>query len=525
MVNSIPQPTISGSVNVCLNTENVIYFTETGQTNYVWIVSSGGTIIYGGGPFDSFIMITWNNPGNQSVSVNYTNSYGSTAPTPTVLQVNVQSPPQSSVTGDASPCSGSGPYVYLTEPGMFNYNWTVSAGGTIMAGGTTFDHSVTINWNGTGAQTVGVGYTNAIGCVSIPANLPVNLHSGTVPTILGPMEVCAGTLSATYMTEPEMTEYAWSVSPGGTITGNPNSNAITIDWNTAGAQYVTVNYVNSYGCQVPNPTIQNISVNPIPVPQISGPSVVSTDTSSVNYSTQSGQFFYNWQVSSGGIITAGGMSTDPTVSVRWSTPGAQWVSVNYNNEHGCSSLTPVLFNVMVNQSSSLSLQNINVLPGHDTCFNASQAILVGGQGSYFTVQNGGSSTLIAGQSIQLLPGTTVHNGGYLNGYISINGCGFQPPAIPDNMAGNENRHPEPGEILCKIFPNPTNGIVIIEFPENRTEQAVSVVCCDLLGMRILETECKTGGIHEIDLSGQKPGIYIFRIVNNGNTFVKKILKH
>lgn len=50
--------------------------------------------------------------------------------------------------------------VYTTEAGMTGYVWTISAGGTITAGGTATDNTVTVIWNTAGPQTVSVNYEN-----------------------------------------------------------------------------------------------------------------------------------------------------------------------------------------------------------------------------------------------------------------------------------------------------------------------------------------------------------------------------
>ena len=63
-----------------------------------------------------------------------------------------------------------------------------------------------------------------------------------------------------------MTNYIWSVSAGGTITagGTTNSNTVTVTWNTAGAQTVSVNYTNGNGCTAAAPTVYNVTVNALP---------------------------------------------------------------------------------------------------------------------------------------------------------------------------------------------------------------------------------------------------------------------
>ena len=64
---------------------------------------------------------------------------------------------------------------------MKNYVWSVSAGGTITAGGTATSSFVTVMWTTVGAQTVSVNYTNAGGCTAASPtvyNVSVNRSPG-----------------------------------------------------------------------------------------------------------------------------------------------------------------------------------------------------------------------------------------------------------------------------------------------------------------------------------------------------------
>jgi len=79
-VNSnLPAPIITGPTPVCINSKGNIYSTQSGKTDYLWSISSGGTITAGEGT--NSITVTWNSSGNQTVSVNYTNATGCTSPT------------------------------------------------------------------------------------------------------------------------------------------------------------------------------------------------------------------------------------------------------------------------------------------------------------------------------------------------------------------------------------------------------------------------------------------------------------
>jgi len=79
-----------------------------------------------------------------------------------------------------------------------------------------------------------------------------------------------GTTGVTYTTETGMTGYTWTISAGGTITAGAGTKTITVTWNTAGIQNVSVNYANNNNCTASTPTSYNVSVNTLPVPTITG---------------------------------------------------------------------------------------------------------------------------------------------------------------------------------------------------------------------------------------------------------------
>ena len=87
-VHPLPVPTfLSGPVTSCPGS-TVTYSTEPSMTNYIWVVSSGGS--YTLGTTSDIINVTWNAAGPQSVSVTYTDLNGCTAAQPTILPVTIQ---------------------------------------------------------------------------------------------------------------------------------------------------------------------------------------------------------------------------------------------------------------------------------------------------------------------------------------------------------------------------------------------------------------------------------------------------
>jgi hypothetical protein len=61
--------------------------------------------------------------------------------------------------------------LYSSEAGMNNYVWTVSSGGSITNGGTSGSNTVTVTWNTTGPQSVGVKYTNTNSCTALASTI------------------------------------------------------------------------------------------------------------------------------------------------------------------------------------------------------------------------------------------------------------------------------------------------------------------------------------------------------------------
>ena len=101
-----PSPTITGTNNLCVNSGYYNYTTQAGMTGYTWNISSGGIIICGG--TTNIVTVNWTASGSQSVSVNYSNSNGCAAPSPTTYSVNVTDlpGPAGSISGPASVCEG-----------------------------------------------------------------------------------------------------------------------------------------------------------------------------------------------------------------------------------------------------------------------------------------------------------------------------------------------------------------------------------------------------------------------------------
>ncbi len=73
-----------------------------------------------------------------------------------------------------------------------------------------------------------------------------------------------------------------------------------------------------------------------------------------------------------------------------------------------------------------------------------------------------------------------------------------------------------------IYPNPTNGIIYINAISGKNAN-ISATIYDLSGKELTFCNSYISGLNSIDLSAQKPGIYIARILFNGKESVQKIV--
>ena len=153
-------------------------------------------------------------------------------------------------------------------------------------------------------------------------------------SIGGTLSVCDGSTTTLTDATPSgtwsslNTSVATVVSGTGVVTGEAPGTA-------------TIKYtITATGCFV----TANVSVNPIPVPDITGQASVCI-TSSITYTTESGMTAYDWTVSAGGSITSGGDGNN-TATVTWNATGAQSISVTYSSL-GCPAASPKVYNVTV----------------------------------------------------------------------------------------------------------------------------------------------------------------------------------
>jgi len=261
-----PNPSIAGPNSVCAGENDLIYSTELGFTNYIWTISYGGIIT--SGLNSNSVTVDWASAGSRSISVSYQNDSGCNGFIPENFNVLVKSIPVPIISGENTVCEGAQDINYTTQNGYEDYFWEVSSGGDITSGAGT--NAITINWIGSGNQTVSVDYTNELGCNSlIPTiyNVDVAALPATSTLVTGPSSICAGVNGIVFNVSPinNALAYEWTFPVGATITSGDGTYTVTVDFAfNASPGIINVHGVNDCGAGPISPDF-NILVNAIPV--------------------------------------------------------------------------------------------------------------------------------------------------------------------------------------------------------------------------------------------------------------------
>jgi hypothetical protein len=496
------------------------------MSNYIWTVSAGGTITAGGTSSRNTVTVTWNTPGPQVVSVNYTNSNGCTAATPAVLGVTVNPLPVPTITGSSTLCAGvSG--VYVTETGKTSYSWTVSPGGIIVAGGTTASSYITLKWTATGAQWVRVNYTNASGCrATTYTQYNITVNPLPVPSVTGQKTVCQGSTGIVYTTQSGMTAYTWTISTGGIITAGAGTNAITVSWTGSGALWVKVNYANAYGCSAATPVQYTVTVSAIVVPTISGTFSLCANTTKTYY-TETGMTNYIWTVTSGGTILTG--SGTRMITVLWNTPGANTISVIYTPATGCPALSPTVKTVNVYAIPVPTITGpVTVCVG--TYVNY---VTEAGMSNYIWSLGGSGGIIYSGfYSRQITVRWTATGPKTVSvNYTAPGGCSAPTPTVlnvnvtscRDSLISGIDDGLTPANFT--VFPNPNNGM-FTALIQCECRDNCSIDIYNMMGVRVFEIaslNMESKMEVPIDLQNLPQGIYTVVFRNSNQWLIRKIV--
>ena len=336
---------ITGPASVCQNQSGVVYSVAAIQyaTSYTWTVPNGATITAGAGT--TSITVSYSGTASSgNITVAGTNSCSSGAMS--TLAVTVHPTPVPTITGPTTACAGSSTSNYFTETGMTNYTWTVSSGGTIVSGATTY--SIQVQWNTAGSETVSVNYSNSGGCQAVnptSENVIVTVLPAAAGSITGDSSVCAGSQGHVYAVDPitGANTYIWSVPTGATIVSGSGTLSITVDYSSSAASG-QVSVLGNNVCGNGPGSNKDVTVHPAPpTPVIDSAGVILTS------SAASGNQWYK-----DNVLIPGATAQQYVVT----QDGIYWTVVTLN---GCSAESNHI-NMVITGIVQLDKQGFSIYP-------------------------------------------------------------------------------------------------------------------------------------------------------------------
>jgi hypothetical protein len=499
---------ISGPASPCGNSLGNVYSVApiVNAQSYVWTVPTGAVITYGGST-NSITVTFGNTSGNITVYGVDTCGNGPVG----TLPVTIVPAPEPTISGPDSMCVNSGYYNYSTEPGMTNYIWSISAGGTITYGQGTNQAQVT--WNSSGAQWVNVNYTGPSGCqAGTPTVFPVAVTGvpGDAGPITGTAAACGGASGVAYSVAPiaNTIAYVWTLPAGAAIASGEWTNAITVNFAPdASSGSITVYGNNLCGNGSTSPSFA-VTVTPLPADAgaITGQASVCTGDMGVSYSVPpiANATGYLWTVPAGATI-ASGTNTSSILVDFGTVPDTGTITVAGTNSCGNGMVSPDL------------PVTINEVPPAPVITMAGSTLM--------SDAPAGNQWYLDGTAIPGATGTThvPSQSGIYTCMVTLNGCSSEfsneIPVIMTGLAGTSTGN------VVSIFPNPGHGVFTIQFITSRKE-TFSIQVFNALGVMIREVK-EAGGTGKfeqvIDLRPTPNGIYTVVIHGSQGRMVEKVL--
>ncbi|MEG0697639.1 MAG: T9SS type A sorting domain-containing protein, partial [Algoriella sp.] len=131
-----------------------------------------------------------------------------------------------------------------------------------------------------------------------------------------------------------------------------------------------------------------------------------------------------------------------------------------------------------------------------------------------TVPNNGSYTFTVPAGLGITDKARIMIKAIDNVFLAVNSANF---SIESSLATNEIK----GKDLATISPNPSNGIINLDFAKSVTTGKITVT--DLAGRSVYVNKLNSSKSQQINLTNLTNGVYIISIESDGQTFTKKLI--
>ncbi len=225
-----------------------------------------------------------------------------------------------------------------------------------------------------------------------------------------------------------------------------------------------------------------------------------------------------------GSVAAGGDATGPGGSMSFSIGQTDYLT--YSSAHGSVSLG--IQQSWYSVPQVLEIPDMILTAGPPVCFDATETVIMAGNGKHFIVESGAHADIIAGQNILMREGVSVEAGGSLHAYISTVWCSYQPGMLTADFAEppmiHKNGSPERESSFFRIYPNPTTGDFTLELLEFKGNSELHVELYNAQGNLILTKQLPVERLYTFTLYGMQPGMYLVRVYKSNEAGTGKLIK-
>jgi hypothetical protein len=344
-------------------TTNIVLTSSSPTTTFAWTAAlTSGTATGFSDGTGALIAQTLINNTNAPATVTYTvtpTDLGCTGVPITVVVtvfpelIATATPPAESI------CSGATTNIALTSNvANTTFTWTAAlTSGTVtgFSNGSGATIAQTLSNTTTTVGTVTYTITPADpNCTGATITVVITVYPEVVVTATPASQaICSGATTNIALTaNTPNPAFTWTaVLTSGTATGfadgtGPLIAQTLINTTTTPATVTYTITATENGCPS-TPVIVVVTVNPLPIPTITGPTPICQNVPGV-YITEAGMTNYVWTLASGGNISAG-QGTN-SITVDWTQSGTFNITVIYTDPNGCSPTTPTVYPVVVNPS-------------------------------------------------------------------------------------------------------------------------------------------------------------------------------
>jgi hypothetical protein len=356
------------------------------------------------------------------------------------------------------------------------------------------------------------------------------LSNDTVPAqpgnISGDTLVCSGSEGLNYQVEEveNTTIYLWTLPEGVEIVSGDSTNSIIVDFTeNAVSGSIAVQAENDCGLgETSNDFLVGVITIPVQAGDITGETIVCLGDEGIVYEVDvvPDAETYNWTLPEGIEIINGEGTNSIEVNITADAVSGP-ISVQAENVCGAGEFSNELqVEVSSLPESAGNISGPTLITGIDETVDYTIDEVENAE-SYLWVLDP-TWTLVSGQGTNQIQ--VIFSSDAADGTLSVsaeNSCGISEESILEIDVVHVGFY-DFGQSDVRIFPNPTNGNLKIEFGKELTSE-ISVSVVNLLGENVIRVENLYQKSINLDLSKFVPGIYLVHLQAGNHILTKRII--